>query len=169
MEKTFMVHDGKTVVVTLTNKKGESAECIVDADAWVSILQYYKWYLQTSRSKKYAITTICVGKKRSCMSMHTLLLPKQPFQVVDHINGNGLDNRRENLRRATPAQNATNRKHGKSYRGVCLMEGKYYYASICSNRKTYHLGSFKTPEEAAKAYNEAAVKFHGEFARLNNV
>ena len=91
---------------------------------------------------------------------------------VDHRNHNKLDNRRENIRIATPAQNLANSKaRGTSgFKGVSVtsdVKGKPYQAKIKSNGKTQYLGHFSTPEEAHEAYCVAATKAHGEFARFN--
>lgn len=92
---------------------------------------------------------------------------------VDHINGNRLDNRRSNLRIATRAQNAANIStvpHSSKYRGVRKAKGrKVWTARICVNRKEVHLGQYKKEIDAAKAYNKAAIKYFGDFARLNKV
>ena len=91
--------------------------------------------------------------------------------AVDHINGDGLDNRKANLRLATNSQNQMNaRKHGanatSSYKGVRLHEGKWQ-ARIKINGVQSNLGHFDTPEVAADAYDLAALKAFGRYARLN--
>lgn len=87
---------------------------------------------------------------------------------VDHINFNSADNRSENLRHATPTQNMAWRRLDLTSKGVRKHRHKWT-ARICVSRKEIHLGSFATMEEAARAYNEAAVKYFGEFAMLNKV
>lgn len=87
----------------------------------------------------------------------------------DHINGNKLDNRRCNLRICTPHQNNLNRPNvtGK-YKGVYWCKRlKKWMAQIMIGERNKYVGSFPNEEEAAFAYNEAAKKYHGEFARLN--
>lgn len=97
-------------------------------------------------------------------------------QRVDHINGNGLDNRRANLRLCTHAQNMMNRRKFKNstskYKGVSIWKNKRGEASgwtvnLYANRKQVHLGIFSDEIEAARAYDTAAKKHFGEFARLN--
>ena len=90
--------------------------------------------------------------------------------VVDHIDGNQLNNQRENLRLATYAQNASNRRpSGKRiYKGV-QQHRKKYEAKLFINGKPKKLGRFLTIEEAALAYNKAAIEQYGEFAYLNKI
>lgn len=94
-----------------------------------------------------------------------------PENQIDHINGNKLDNRIENLRECTIAQNMHNSKPNKNaripYKGVYLRKDGMYISEIHNNNKKFWLGSFKTAEDAAKAYDEAAIKMHGEFAKIN--
>lgn len=101
--------------------------------------------------------------------MHRLILGARHGQFVDHINGIGLDNRRANLRFATPSQNATNRYVPNSigYRGVHRTVGGRYRAGITVNYRRYAKGNFDTAIEAARAYDELALAHHGEFAVLN--
>ena len=95
--------------------------------------------------------------------------------MVDHINLNRLDNRRENIRKCNKCQNSVNRpvqrNNTTGYRGVqhaCRSKtGMDWIARIKVSGKNIHLGSYKTPEEAAAAYDRAMVKHHGDFARPN--
>lgn len=119
----------------------------------------------------YAVRT--TGKKlgRRIVYLHRVVLGFQDLETgenlipgveVDHVNGDGLDNRRSNLRPATRAQNARNgRSRRDGYRGVYRV-GERWKAQI-----SRCLGYFDTPEEAALAYDAAARKFHREFAHLN--
>ena len=103
--------------------------------------------------------------------MHRFLLSDQKGKIVDHINRNRLDNRKANLRYATRSQNGFNRinvKHSSIYKGVFYRKvSKKWGASIRSPDKKIHLGLFLDEIEAAKVYDEAAKKYHGEFAVLN--
>jgi len=93
--------------------------------------------------------------------------------IVDHINGNGLDNRRSNIRLSTYSHNSANMKkyEGTSkYKGVSWMKNKKsWLAQINSKGKHWYLGRFKNEEDAAIVYNVAAQLVFGKFARLNNV
>lgn len=90
---------------------------------------------------------------------------------VDHVNGNTLDNQRHNIRKATNTQNRRNCKIPKDnttgYKGVWMGRNLKFRAGISVNSRTIHLGTYKTAIEAAQAYDQAAIKFFGEFARLN--
>jgi hypothetical protein len=154
-------------------------------------LARYKWYATSSKNNKiYAERTVwCRGRKKRNILMHREVLfgtnPKSEFLkpkqtqnsndknsklLVDHINGDGLDNRKANLRTATPRQNAWNsRAYGKSrYKGIWqVKETGKWCARIKVNGKVRNLGRFSDEVEAAKAYDRAARKMCGEFARFN--
>ena len=93
--------------------------------------------------------------------------------VVDHINHNGLDNRKANLRIATRAQNSryskkTKNKFSSNYKGLYFHRlERRWRVRITENGRTRYVGQFKDEIEAAKAYDRAARKYHGEFASLN--
>lgn len=96
------------------------------------------------------------------------------FKGIDHKDGNRLNNQRSNLRKATPTQNAANkRKQGftsSKYKGVSFSKEKQKWcAYIDSNYIRYRLGYFLNEVDAAKAYNAKALELFGEFARLNEV
>jgi hypothetical protein len=111
--------------------------------------------------------------------MHRFILDAPRGMQVDHINGDGLDNRRANIRLATISQNLANqpsrlvwskRATTSRYKGVTLFSrprSKPWRATISVNRKQVSLGYFLFEEEAAKAYDEAAKLYYGDFAQLN--
>lgn len=132
----------------------------------------------TWRLDKYGYVmrkTTVRGKKARTVFLHREVIGCSDSSVlVDHCDGNKLDNRRENLRLASISQNAQNRpkKPGCSsvFRGVTWSQRcRRWLARIKANDRTIHLGSFIDEHEAGHAYNRAAVQYHGEFARLNPV
>lgn len=94
-----------------------------------------------------------------------------PISDIDHIDGNPFNNALNNLRRATPSENQCNRGaqrgNRSGYKGVTWHGNGAWVARICLNRKTYHLGSFHTPEAAHEAYKAAAIRLHEDFARFS--
>lgn len=103
--------------------------------------------------------------------MHNLVMKSSS---IDHINGNGLDNRKCNLRKVTQQQNVmnarTNRKSTSKFKGVCRPKSSTkWIASITHNYKHIHIASCDSEVEAARLYNAKAKELFGEFARLNNV
>jgi len=107
--------------------------------------------------------------------MHRIILNvTNKDEVIDHRNGDGLNNTRDNLRVCNNKQNLRNQKKHKDnksgYKGVCwLKNANKWHSQIVFNRQRIHLGLFTCPIEAAKAYNTAAVKYFGQFANLNQI
>ena len=132
----------------------------------------WKWYAHKSRSTFYATRNRRLDDPVGPCSItaHSLLLSIEVGEgIVDHIDGNGLNNQRVNLRVASFHQNAVNRRYsvGQSgYRGV-RKNGNHWTARIRVNRKVFGLGTFVDPMEAALAYDVAATEHFGEFAILN--
>lgn len=145
----------------------------------------YEWakdYTWWSNVKRFYVMTR-KHKKDKWLYLHRMIMEKTHGDIgkshVDHISGNVLDNRRCNLRLCTRTQNMQNMgkfttdTHSK-YKGVCYLVStqkrrKRWLAYIEVNKKRKYLGYFMTEEEAALAYNQAAVEYYGEFARLNEI
>ncbi len=109
--------------------------------------------------------------KKERLIMHRLILNAKKGEVVDHANGNPCDNRRGNIRICNASQNNSNRRGwGKTskFLGVCKITGRDgFKAQICVNKQVMPLGFYPTEEEAARAYDNAARLYHGEFANPN--
>ena len=136
-------------------------------------LNKHKWHVCKSANTFYARRTIYTDKKRISIMMHREVIHPPENLLVDHINHNGLDNRKANLRLATCEQNSYNRirfRKSKSskYKGVRWNKQiKKWAVIICFNKKSKFIGYFKDEKQAAKEYDKAALKYHGEFASLN--
>ncbi len=142
---------------------------IVDAEDY-DRLNKYKWHAQKDRRNYYAKRRRSYGM----VLMHRVILNAPAGLVVDHINHNGLDNRKANLRLCTAAQNSQNSRpcirpnQWSKYKGVTFHKHKKRFtAFIRHNKKKYFLGYFKNEIDAAKAYDKAAKKYFGEYAYLN--
>ena len=146
---------------------------IVD-DSDFEFLSQFKWCANVVKGgRAYAMRNSSAkdGAKKQKIYMHRLILGAAAGFEVDHINGDTLDNRRENLRQCTTSENQMNRgkaKHNKSgYKGVCWhKQNKMWQALIRINSKTSRIGYFHSAEDAHRAYCEAAQKLHRDFANF---
>lgn len=123
-------------------------------------------------SQGYIIGNITTNGKQKHISLHRLIMGSPIKMMVDHINGNKLDNRKGNLRICNSKENTRNssaqKRNKLSVKGVSITHSNTYQAQIQVDGKLKYLGSYKTVKEAADAYDLAAQKYFGEFARLNN-
>ena len=143
---------------------------IVDDEDYERLYKY-KWHYDTNG---YAARSYHIGNnKYRLWKIHWSITSKPENKMeVDHINGNRLDNRKCNLRIVTRQQNQMNKKKPKNnksgHKGVHYDKSRGKWVTYISvNYKRVHLGRFYNKMDAVKAYNKAANKFHGEFARLN--
>lgn len=133
-----------------------------EEDQWLLLETPYTLLVRSTDIKVYRV----VNTKASYL--HREIMKPPPELVVDHINGNGLDNRKKNLRICTQAQNVRNRAPIKGrYKGVSSRGGGVWRARITVDGRMIYLGDHLSEIAAAKAYDQAAIRFHGEFARLN--
>lgn len=137
---------------------------IVDDDDF-QILSVLRWHVHKKEKDRYHYAVSSTGKK-----MHRVIMGAGPNDIVDHINLDGLDNRRSNLRVCTKSENCRNqavRKDNTSgFKGVHLRCGKWR-VQIRYEGKYQNIGTFSDKIEAARAYDAAAKKHHGPYARLN--
>ncbi len=145
--------------INLTN--GQHA--IVDDEDYAHLLAYH-WCLDNTG---YAVAKDRDGRK---VLMHRVIVQPLPGFQIDHINGDKLDNRRSNLRVCTHQQNSINqgKRPGTTskYKGVTQL-GRRWRAQIWHNGKRHHLGCYATEADAAREYDEAAIRLFGSFANLN--
>ena len=143
----------------------DDADAVLVADyAWQAIKDHGVWYVRTRMLRKLA-------KRRITIYMHHLILGKYPGAQVDHRDGDGLNNRRSNLRLATHSQNQANQlrlrpDNTTGFKGVIRCRNKWQ-AKIWNCGKVVHLGTFSTAEQAAAAYDRKALELFGEFAATN--
>lgn len=135
-------------------------------------LSKYKWQYSILKSTEYARRGVFVEGKTKTIRMHRQIMGVIKGQEIDHLNRNGLDNRRENLRICTRAENVRNVRKRKDspneYKGTHFVEWKQQWlARIQIKGRRIAQGYFKTELEAAKAYDKLAKKHHGVFASLN--
>lgn len=153
-------------IITLT--KGMIAKVDDEDYEWLS---KFSWYAHKERNKYYAVRkSKRSGGKQKMIYMHREILRSSVSMKCDHIDGDGLNNQKENLRVCTNQQNLMNRgpqqNNTTGYKGVSKT-GARYYASINTNGSNIYLGSYEKPEDAAKAYDKKAKELFGDFAYQN--
>lgn len=153
-----------TKIIALTQGKVTQVD-----DGDFDYLNQLVWHACKHRNTWYALHST---SQKATIRMHRMIMNAPKGVQVDHKNGNGLDNRKKNLRFATHAGNMQNSRKPKNntsgFKGVYYNKSrKVFQAYIMVNRKHIYLGAFSIPEEAARAYDKAAKKHHGLFARLN--
>ena len=154
--------------IALGGRRGAGRFALVD-DADAELVANYSWSLHTNGHGGEYVAAYVRGSGRAnprFVLMHQLITGKRH---QDHVNGDGLDNTRDNLRDASRSQNGANQnsRGGSSrFKGVHWAKPSWI-ARITVNGRGIHLGSFSDEVEAAKAYDLAAREMFGEFARLN--
>ena len=153
-------------LITLTQGK----VAIVDDDDY-EYLNRFKWHISGKPTRRYAQAKIN-GK---LVLMHQIILPPiQDCTGIDHRDCNSLNNQKYNLRYASDSQNVGNSRvqtvpKSSKYKGVYFDKSRTnWQAYIKFHYKYIHLGRFNSEDDAAEAYNEAAIKYFGEFARIND-
>jgi hypothetical protein len=149
---------------------------LVDDQDYEFLIQW-KWCASKHRGMFYAVRCVQSKLKQTAIKMHQIIAIRMGLlasDTLDHIDQNGLNNQRLNLRLATVSQNGINRPKQRNntsgYKGVHWRKDSHkWQAKIQINGKDIHLGYFTSKKEAAKAYNKAALKYFGKFAVLNKV
>ncbi len=142
----------------------------IDDEDWDLVTQY-KWHVVRKPRNAYAMAHPVVNGKRLTVLMHRLILSAPKDLQVDHMDHDGLNNQRENLRLVTNAQNQMNcnrrPKNSTGYKGVGRLKNGRYRATAYRLGTCHFFGNFDTPVEAALAYDAGAKKLFGPYARTN--
>jgi len=153
----------------LVNAHGKTYTVIYD-DLDHHIVRQYKWSIQVNGSGVCYARGSEIKNMKNRLYMHRLIMaPLTRSDLIDHANGDGLDNRRCNLRKCTRRQNAYNSKppKGREYKGVEFYRGRWSPQIIWEGIRI-RMGRYDTKEEAISVYDKVAERLHGEFAWLNN-
>jgi hypothetical protein len=152
---------------------GEGEFTIVEPPDYYAFAQF-KWFLWGSGYNFYAVREVKIGPNKTRRSyLHREIMKPRKGRVIDHRNVNSLDNRRDNLRHATRAQNNYNRRKTRKkttsrFIGIHLEKRDCNWkVQIRNQGKLIYIGRYDNEIDAARAYDCAALKYHGEFARLN--
>lgn len=156
----------------------QGKQTLVD-DEDFEYLNQWKWAYEKRYNR--AVRSVYIkgsgrkNQKNDTWLMHRLIMNVPANKYIDHINGNTLDNRKQNLRICTHAQNMLNKKqvatnNTSGFKGVSWNKhAGRWMSKINIHRKQLYIGLFDTKEEAALAYNKMALKLHGEFANVNTI
>ena len=141
----------------------------IDEDNWDSLSSFSWSAMKSRRGQYYAVRGVWENGKVIRKWLHREIMNCPAGMFVDHINGDSMDNRRENLRICTSKQNSQNQKrrinNTTGVKGVFFNKFGSYVVTIRDNGKAKYLGSFKTLDEATTVRREAELRCYGEFAR----
>ncbi len=158
--------DGQVAYVPLT----QGYEAIIDAKD-VPLVEGFNWCARRCQDAIYAMRTVHEGRVQRTVYLHRVILGEPEGLDVDHKSGDGLDNRRDNLREATRSQNMHNQRtridNTSGHKGVSWRPDEAKWAArIAAHGKRKSLGLYRCPTAAALAYAKASRELHGEFGRV---
>lgn len=162
--------------IKIISKKYGTHYVLVDDDDYDKVIKF-KWHIakHVCTGTFYAVRNKAVREPENPYISMSRFIVNAPLKIeVDHINLNKLDNRKANLRLANHSENGMNknlqRNNTSGFKGVHFDKSRGNYQSyIMVNQKKIHGGRFNSKLDAAKRYNELAIKYHGKFARLNQI
>lgn len=164
MKKRAIIVDGSVARVPLTR----GLVAILDAED-AHHAEGFNWTALSEGHTHYARRNDTRGGGQRSVLLHRIVMGAKPGQVVDHINGDGLDCRKSNMRLASQRENCCNSRPRKSASGIKGVHKhrlcNKFVASIAANGRRHYLGLFYTAEQAAQAYAQASARLHGEFGR----
>lgn len=160
--------------ITIQSKKHGDKIVLIDAEDFEKISNF-KWHVNYNKKNNYYIqANIYVNGKRTTKSLHKIIMGDFKDKIIDHINGNTLDCRKENMRFVTNQENSFNQKVSKNKKSS-KHKGIYHNKKLNNwkvlikyNYKNIYIGVFDTEQKAVNAYNEKAKELFGEYARLND-
>jgi hypothetical protein len=126
----------------------------------------YGWSLERRKHTAYAVAAVRSGGKTRNIYLHRYIMEADKGDLIDHINNDGLDCRRQNLRFSNKSINALNKPRGEKFIGV-KRSGSGWAAYFGTHGKQQHIGTFSTAEQAATERDRVAIAVHGKHARLN--
>lgn len=162
-------------LIDVSTPKHPDTFAIVDDEDYERVMDGPKWICNTQQDgRPYVVRTVCPSRGvMQKQSLHRFLINAPDEKHVDHKNGNGLDNRRENLRLCSHEGNMRNKgiscTNTSGYKGIVYIRriNRWRAHIRIGEGRRLDLGCYKTKEEAAAVYDKAALKYHGEFARTN--
>jgi len=165
----------KVKKIVIESAKHGTFAALIDEEDWGKVKDY-RWRIdKPSTRPRYGPYVIGYNKElKKEAKLHRLIMDAPRGALVDHVDGDGLNNTKQNLRLCTHKENQRNKKanynNPTGFKGVRAYKNKYQARlSYKTNGQSgeYSLGMYDTPEEAARAYDKKAIELHGEFANLN--
>ena len=173
-------YDGTTIIFIRSPKYGDKKVMVNTEDYYNLELSKHRWYLRRGGNKHRDVFYAQTYRNKKTLSIHGLIIGIREGYIIDHINGNGLDNRKNNLRHLTSRENSRNKNYGWGeikYKGVSAIKNKRknpskaffnrFSATIVEKGKRIKIGAFQTAEEAAIAYDREAMRLDGYYSGLN--
>lgn len=159
-------------IIVFSKKHGKKIIKVSDSD--FKVVSKFKWSIFAGNTTFYALTTWIEKGKKTTKYLHRLILNAKSNEFIDHIDHDGLNNQRRNIRLCSPAQNSKNmskhRDNQSGLKGVSLDKRRGNFRSrIKIGNKHVWLGSFRCALDAAHAYDAAAKKHFNQFAKINQI